>query len=182
MTLEKAYEEIIEVLKKHKDICAYDIEDLVLTAKKHLFGTELKEKYGLNLEPRDVYALDWVKFGQYISIAWWGEKHRRTISWSDDGKQPVDELLVVISFPTGAFIFGSDYPKKMFQDFFQELKTYNPKYTDTANNCLYFAIEESSKVFNDFPAILKKYEEKNIVDAKKRKIRALKEQLAELNQ
>jgi len=71
-------------------------------------------------------------------VGWWGEKYGRHISWSDDGKQPEDELLLVISFPTGAYIFGDDYPTEFFKEFFQELKTYNPKYTDTTNKTLYF--------------------------------------------
>ena len=55
---EKAYKEIIEVLNKYKDICVYDISDMESKAKKHLFGIELKEKYGFNVEPKDIYSCD----------------------------------------------------------------------------------------------------------------------------
>lgn len=178
----KAYEEIIEVLNKHKDICVYDIQELESQAKKHLFGLKLKEEYGLDLDPKDIRSLDYNRFGDYKCIGWWGEKYRRTISWSDDGKQPEDELLFVIGFSTGAYIFGDDYPTTLFQELWQELKSYQPKYCDTTNHNMYFSMENAGRIFNDFNAILKKYYEKNKEDFKARKVKKLEEELAKLKQ
>ena len=181
----KAYEEIFSVIVKYRDIVVLDFNELESQSKRHLFGIELKEKYGLNVEPRDIRSLDWNKFGEYLSIGLFGEKYRRTISWSDDGKQPEDELMVHLSFSTGAYMFGNcsgedDYPKQFFQDFWQELKTYDPKYSDTVNKNLYFSIENGAKIFNEFPTILKKYYELNKIDAKERKIKKLKADLDKL--
>ena len=177
---EKAYKEIIEVLNKYKDICVYDISDMESKAKKHLFGIELKEKYGFNVEPKDIYSCDWVNLGDYKSIGWFGEKYRRTISWSVDGKQPEDELLLDIGFSTGAYIFGDDYPKELFQKFWLELKSYKPKYCDEVNNHLYFDIKSASKIFNEFGEILKKYNEINKKDHILRQIKKNKEELKKL--
>jgi hypothetical protein len=177
---QKAYNEIIEVLNKHRDLCVYDISDLESKAKKHIFGLRLVEEYGLKLDPRNVQSLDYIRFGDYRAIGWWGEKYRREVSWSDDGKQPDDEFLFSISFSTGPYIFGYDYPKELFKEFWQELKNYNPKYCDTTNHCMYFSIESCSKVFNEFDNIIKKYYEKNKEDFKLRKIKKMEEDLLKL--
>ena len=181
----KAYIEILETINKYKDVVLYDYNALQSRSNNHLFGLELKEKYGLEIKPEDIMSLDWNKFGDYLSIGLFGEKYRRTISWSDDGNQPEDELLLELSFPTGSYIFGNfsndDYPTKFFQEFFQELKTYNPKYVDTVNKNLYFSMVNAGKIFNEFPKILKKYYELNNEDAKKRKIKKLQEELEKLN-
>ena len=177
----KAYEEIFEVINKYRDLVIFDYNDLEQKSKYHLFGIELKEKYGLNIEPRDIRSLDWNRFGDYLSIGLFGEKYRRTISWSDDGKQPEDETMIYLSFSTGAYIFGDDYPTELFQKFWKELKTYNPKYSDTTNKNLYFSLENGAKLFNEFKDILKKYYEINKTDAKERKIKKLQAELEKLN-
>lgn len=181
----KAYQEILDIVNKHKDICLYSFNEMNSKAKIHLLGLELKEKYGLNINPEDVRSLDYNNFGKYRSIGWWGEKYRRTISWSNDGSQPEDELLLSLCFPTGAYIFGNsndnDYPEELFKKFWQELKSYNPEYVDTVNKNLFFSIENASKIFNDFPGILEKYYEINKRDSKERKIKKLKEEIEKLS-
>src|SRR3990167_2894721 len=150
---EQAYKEILDVLKKYREICVYDVNEMESLAKKHLFGIELKEKYGFNVEPRNIKSLDFNRFSDYMSLGLWGEKYNRKISWSDDGKQPENELLLELSFSTGAWIFGNcsgnDYPTEFFKEFFQELKTYNPKYTDTTNKNLYFSMANAGNIFKE---------------------------------
>jgi hypothetical protein len=176
----KAYKKILEVLNKYRNITVFDYDDLEQKSKYHLFGLELKEKYGLNIEPRDILSLEWNKFGKYLSIGLYGEKYRRTIAWSDDDKQPEDELLIVVGLSTGAYIFGDDYPQELFQQFWHELKNYNPKYSDTTNHYLYFTLEGGAKLFNEFNDILKKYYEFNKEDSKRRKIKKLQDELEKL--
>jgi len=177
----KAYKEILDLVNKHKDICVYRVEDMEASAKNHLFGIELKEKYGLNFNPKDVKCLDCHRFNQYLFVGLWGKKHRRDISWSDNGKQPEDELLLQLSFSDGAYMFGDDYPTVLFNEFWEELKTFNPKYTDSTNGGLYFAMSNASKIFNEFASILEKYNELNKTDSRRRKIEKLNKELAELN-
>lgn len=179
-TAKKAYSEIFKTLKKYKDICVFDIDDLERKSKYHLFGIELKEKYGLGIDPKTIQSLDWIRFGVYKTIGWYGDKHKRTISWSDDGTQPEDELLLQISFSTGAYIFGDDYPINLFEKFFDELKSYNPKYLDTSNKCLYFSMDNANIIFNAFNSILQKYNEINEKDAIQRRIKKMKEDLEKL--
>lgn len=184
----KAYEEVLEVISKYGDALVFDYKDLKNKSEYHLFGLELKEKYGLDIDPKEVYSLDYQKFGEYKVIGRFGEKYRRTVSWSDDGKQPEveGEMLFSLCFPTGGYIFGgtifgNDYPTEIFQEFWLELKSYNPKYSDTVNHCLYFSLENAAPLFNSFSEIKKKYHEKNVVDAKKRKIEKLKKEIETLS-
>ena len=184
---EKAYKSILKLLKKHKDICVFDVEELERKSKLHLFGLQLKEEYGLNIIPTRVDSFEWQRWGDYRSIGWWGSKYRRTISWSDSGKQPEDELLFCIGFSTGAFIFGIDggltdkeYPIKFFQKFWEELKTYKPKYIDSHNNSLYFSMDNAKDIFNNFDDILQKYNNINREDVKQRRIEKMESDLKKL--
>lgn len=176
----KAYEEILKVLHKYGDICVFDIESLEAKSKLHLFGLELREIHGLDLDPRDIHSLDWARFGEYRTIGMWGKKHRRTISWSVDGRQPDDEMLLQICFPTGAYIFGEDYAVNFFQKFWIELKSFTPDYTDEVNHGLYWKLENAKDVFNSFDLLLKKYYELNKEDAIRRRIEKMKKELEQL--
>ena len=178
--IKEAYTEILEVLNKHKDYCIYNVKELESQANKHLFGLKLNQEYGLDIKPTEISSLDYNRFGEYRSIGWWGEKYKRTISWSVDEKQLEDELLFVLNFSTGAYIFGEDYPKELFQEFWQELKSYEPKYCDDVNHGLFFSMSNASKLFNSFNDILKKYLNKNKEQAKDRKIEKLKKELEKL--
>jgi hypothetical protein len=177
---DKAYKAIFKVLKKYKDAIVFDIDNLAIKAAYHLFGIKLKEKYGLNINPKDIYSLDYQKLKDNVFIGWFGHKYNRTISWPDDDTQPEDELLLYIDFPTGAYIFGSDYPSAFFQKFFSELKKYNPKYTDSHNKSLYFSMDNASKIFNEYDIIIKRYHEENAIDIKKRGIRKMEDELLKL--
>ena len=177
---EKAYKEVLNILKKHKSICIFDIDSLEKKSNSHLFGIELKEKYGLNINPKDITSLSWQTLREYLSIGWWGEKYHRRIECPDGDSQPKNELLLKISLPSGAYIFGEDYPKDIFRKFFAELKNYNPKYIDTTNHGLYFKMKNAGKIFNNFESVLKKYHEINKENYKKREIKRMEKELKKL--
>lgn len=179
-TTKKAYNEIFKVLEKHKDICVFDIKELENKSKLHLFGLELKELYGLNINPKDIKSTTYNTFFEYVRIHKVIGNNNSRISWSDDGTQPDNELLVNICFPTGAYIFGEDHATDFFQRFFTELKTYNPKYIDSVNKSIYFSMDNAKDVFNNFQSILKKYYELNKEDMKKRKILKMKAEIEKL--
>lgn len=178
--VKKAYDEILQVLNKYRDICVFNVAELESKAKLHLYGLELKEVYGLDVEPKDIRSFDWENFGDYRRIGLWGEKYRRTISWSVDGRQPEDEVLLQISFSTGAYIFGEDYPAEVFDSFWAELKTFKPDYTDDVNRGLYWKLSNAKEIFNSFNSIFRKYCEINRTDSKRRKMEKLKKELSEL--
>lgn len=184
--IQKAYDEILKVLRTYKDICTYNVDEFEKKAKLHLFGLELKEKYELNINPKEVISLDYQSFGDK-KIGLFGAKYHRTISWPVDGRQPEDEYLFTVSFPTGAYIFGhgesnfnKDYPTEFFQKFWLELKSYKPDYLDEVNHVIYWKLENAKDIFNNYESILSKYHDLNKEDIKQRKIAKMKADLEKL--
>ena len=178
-TTEKAYKEVLKTLNKYKSEIVFDVDDLERQAKQHLFGVELVEKYGFELDPKNIHSTDWQKLKENVYIGFF-DGVRRSISWPDDGRQPKNETLLYISYPTGAYIFGGDYPTEFFQKFFLELKTYKPKYIDSTNTSLFFSLDNAGKIYNAYDSIIKKYYEKNKEDLKQRKIKQMKDELSKL--
>jgi hypothetical protein len=175
----KAYKEILKALNKYKKDIVFDVADLEHKAKNHLFGVELVEKYGFDLDPKRIHSTDWQELMDNMYIGFWDGKHR-IISWSDDGRQPKNEILLCLKYPTGAYIFGGDYPTEFFQKFFLELKTYNPKYIDSHSSSLYFSLDNAGKIHNSYKGILKRYYDENEKDIKQRTIKKLEKDLAKL--
>lgn len=175
----KMYSEIMKTLKKYQEFCVFDINELERQSEIHIFGLELKEKYGLNINPGIIDSTDYNCFG-FKTIAWFGKEYRRTISWSVDGRQPKNELLFSLGFPTGPFIFGDINASDFFQKFWLELKKFKPDYIDEKNHYLYWKIENAKDIFNSFDDILNKYNELNHEDIKQRRIKKMKEDLAKL--
>lgn len=187
MKAREAYNEIFDVLNKHKNICVFNIDELKRESEVHLFGIELKEEYGLNIDPTMIRSLYWNKVGNYITIGKWGKQYNRVISWSIDGRQPDNEILLQISFPIGPYTFGNstdneDYPKEFFSKFFPELKSYNPDYIDDANSALYWKINNAKDIFNSFDIIFQKYQDLNKKDIKRREIERMKARIAKLEE
>jgi len=192
--IKKAYTDIFKVCDKYAkeeyltDFEFEDVRNMRDKAKNHLLIIDWYEKYGLDIKhDRQLFGYNFVKMDDYTSFSYFEdakkekeEGYGRYISWSDDDRQPKNEWLFVINFSTGAYIFGDDYPTELFQEFWQELKSYKPKYCDTTNGGLYFSIDSAKNIFEDFPEILKKYHEKNREDAKLRKIKKMKKELKEL--
>ena len=105
-----------------------------------------------------------------------------TITWSDDGKQPKEnEYLYMLSFPTGAYIFGDHYPEELFREMFKELCEYDPKYKDTANKNLYFSPENAKNIHADIDSILVEYRRKDKEYSKQRRKEELEAELEKLN-
>ncbi len=184
----KAYKEILDVCEKYPNFSRfsfYDIDDMRNSAKDHLLLVDWYEKYGLKLDhsSSQPYTRNFVDVDRHINIHYYEDAKRgRSIFWSDDERQPLNEWLLVISFPTGAYIFRDGYEgqKDLFQDLFNELKNYKPDYSDTTNKKLYWKLENAKNIFNDFNGILKKYYEKNRSEFNKRMAKKLRDELEKL--
>jgi len=182
--IREAYDEILDILRKHDVLHFVNAGELERQVELYLFGLELKETYGLNIDPSQIKDLDYQRFGSHKIIGLFGKKYNREISWPSDGRQPKNERLFVISIPTGAYFFGDvgvgDYPIEFFQKFWLELKSYNPDYVDDVNKALYWKLENAKEIFNDYDSIVKKYHELNKEDAKQRKIKKMREEIERL--
>ena len=182
-TLEQAtniYNEIFTVLDKYKDFIVFDEYSLKERAEQHLFGLELKHVYGYNIDPKGIYSTCYANLSQYIHISKWWDGCGKEISWSNDGRQPQNETLCVVSFPTGAYILGSEYLPELFNEFFVELKSFDPKYADDHNHSLYFTLENGARVYNSLYELIKKYVEKYKKLYAELQIDKLKKQLSDM--
>lgn len=183
-TLAEFYSKFLKLYKQYEKVEGdkYNIQSLIWKANSYLYGVKMRDEYGYNVNPEKIDISGWSKihYSPDVVLAKFGEGTRREISWEDNGKQPGDEMLILVGFPTGAYIFGQHYPVQIFKDFFAELKTYNPKYIDTTNKELYFEVSKGAKVYNELPTILKKYRDKSEEERKVEEIKELESKLKKL--
>jgi hypothetical protein len=183
-TTSNAYKEVLEIIEKHKDTIRFNIKDFKERADKHLWGLEIQEVYGLNIPLTDIYSTTWHRVGEYAVIGFFGDKTDARISWEDNNLKPDNEYLLVISFPTGPYALGEYYMTDVFREFFNELKSYNPKYCDTTNSGLYFTLDNAKDIYNNLEGILDKYKvkcrEKFNELYKQKEIENLEKRLSEL--
>jgi len=191
--IKSAYNDILSMCEKYKgieekygnDFC--DIGHTRESAKNHLMLIDWAETYGIEIGHRHKpYSANYINLGGYCSINYFKDAleekrmgYGKYISLSDDGRQPNYEWLYEIGFPTGPYIFGSNYDemKPYFQEFIQELKTYSPDFLDTVNDCFYWKLENAKAIHEDLYDILKKYGAKIKAESKKRNLERLKEEL-----
>lgn len=160
-----AYKDLLKVANKHSS--AFDRESVTLSPehiKLIVEALEVSERFGIPLQSIQSGTHLRVKnvYDDWTGLSLYGEKHGRTISCSDNGKQPKDEWLFKISFPCGAYTFGDDlwdksYPKKTFDAFFDELKSYGTAFSDKMNSALYFREDNSKAVYDAFWPLFNKY-------------------------
>ena len=170
--------DIKEKLKKLDELCdECEIRNFEREIDKKLKVIEYKEKYDIDLKTRDIQNANWIYIERFKGDIYIG-KNMRVLN--SDVQPNKNEELMAFCYPTGAYIFGSDYDKKVFEDFFEELKKYNFKYIDDINDKLYFGLEEGSKLFKNYDKICKKYQELYDKRSKERKKEELRKQLADL--
>lgn len=189
--MKETFQKIIDICEQNTDTEG-TLNDIRTKAKNRVIRYEWKEKYGIDLNSNCRFAeYDYVNFDDYQGIYYFKdgytfhkEGHGRSISWPEGGKQPVDEWLYSVHFSTGAYIFGDDYPEQqeLFQDFFEELRKYNPDYEDLHNHCLYWKAQNAKEIISEFNLILNKYHTRNKEELKTRKIAKLEAELVKLKE
>jgi len=185
--MKETFQKIIDICEQNTDTEG-TLSDIRIKAKNRVIRYEWEEKYGIKLDSRfaeyDCLRLNDYEFVGYYKDGYTCHKegYGRSISWSEKGKQPVDEWIYEIGFSTGAYIFGGDDgQQQLFQDFFEELRTYKPDYEDLHNHNLYWKIENAKEIMSQFKVILDKYRVRNREELKSRKIAKMEAELAKLN-
>lgn len=172
-----AYEEILNLMKSNIDIFDGDI-NIKSKLESRISAMRLSDDFDIEVSPNQLWGShDYVNLSEYISIGLFGKSLNRTISWSDDRTQPDNEWLYSIRFPTGAYIFGDSYPTDAFNKLFEELKSYNPKYTDSRNRTLYYTKETAKAVHEIFDTLYAKYRDISIEESKQNQIADLENQI-----
>jgi len=165
--LKEKYDKILILLGDKKlKVSAYKIENEI---RKHLKDVRLLEEF----------CVDSINFPECIKYYIWTDRHKAT----NCQKQPdINDEIINVSFPTGAYIFGDYYPKKLFDDFYNELKDkLKPEFVDDINRSFYLKITDCKNIVEKYNIVLDKYKELNIEEHKKYKIKKLEKELKELS-
>lgn len=149
--------------------------------KRVIKAHEISDSFGIDIVFRSFESGDtWVKLSDREFIGKYGKQYNRTISWSDDGRQPNDEWLYMISFPTGAYFFHSDYPTHTFESFWDDLKALSPAYCDTNNSSIYWTSDNAKAAHEVLPLLIEKYRPMAFIEVKKAKADKLREEIEKL--
>lgn len=176
-----AYKEILDILDKHKELLKDDYQVCIKSKIANRISLqEISKEFGISM--KNDYNPHWIELSENEHIGMFGDKHNRTIPWPDDGVQPEDERLYVISFPTGPYVFGASYPEDTFRSFFDELKGYGVKHIDSHNNNLYFTSEKAGDVHENLKSIMDKHRKLVGDEIKKQKIKSLEDELSNLKE
>lgn len=175
----KAYNSLIRLVKKHEGLIDLDIRDIEFKKERDLLLLELND-LGIPIN-YTIYNTNYIDlYNNWIYYVNFKSGNGYTISCPDDGRQPVDERLIVVSFSTGAYIFGEQYDTKTFNEFFNELKSYGYRYIDSANSSIYYDLITGAKVYKDFKDLYAKYLQLAKERNKQNEINKLRKQLQEL--
>ena len=135
--------------------------------KEQLFG------FDLGYASRNVHDIEHIYFFGPDS----------SIGVEDNDKKPANEYLYTISFTTGPYTFtDAFYAKSLFDEFFNELKSFNPKFSDTCNSSLYFRPDNAKAAHDALPLLLKRYGARVSDEYRKYKIASLTSEIAKLSE
>jgi hypothetical protein len=176
MDVKEKYGKVFDLIAK-LGLFVGDVSQIKSMADRHIFKSEV-ESFGIPIELYHANGWCYSEIGEYAHIVTL-DGENRTISWPDDDRQPCGRFLN-LSFSSGAYIFGDDYPTEFFSRFFDELKLLSPVSIDSANKCLYFVMEDAGVAFHSYKEIHKKYREENRIDALRRKAKKAEADLAKL--
>ena len=187
--IKKAYETVCEVYEKYKDEKGNAFDDLEVcynSIKNHLLRIEWEEKYGIKLPSSAApYTENSIKVNPYMHILFFVdgivyvkgyEKHRM----NRKNRQYKNGWLLKIRFYSGAYIFGRDYPEKLFHKLIKEIRSYKPDYDDPWSHSMYWKLENAKEIYDDFQSILDKYFDVYKKTAKERKIEGIKKEMRRL--
>ena len=143
-----SYKELLLHIKEHLENLLmvdddYKICDFLETVKIKLRVIDLGENYGLKIQERDCKGSTFIRIDRYKGSIYIDTPSQILNSIAQPS---VGEELISFDFPTGAYIFGDDYDKELFNEFFEELKTYGYKYIDEPNSHVYFDLEKRCKI------------------------------------
>lgn len=179
----KAHKELLKVVDKHEDEFKGSSVACALSIKREIELLEKEDEFGISLSRSGdgLFSVNGA-YDDWSRVLYFSDDNGRSISWSDDGRQPENEWLFVISFGTGAYIFGQSYPTETFQSFFTELKQFEPKYCDTANKSLYFTPDKTKAVHESFWEIFNRHKAMVEGELKKKRKDALLKELKKLEE
>ncbi len=136
---------------------------------------------GILINQDNIGNSDYCRLYDHVSIGVWGKENRRMLSMSDNGKQPNNEWMLSVCFPSGAYILSKEYVKDVFDDFFNEILKFNAAFVDTTNHNVLFYPKDAKAIYDALPSLITKYRELAQLSAIDAKRERLQKELAELD-
>lgn len=177
--IEKAYDSVIRAVKRANGLVDIKVEEL-----------EYKKRIALLKHKLNVlgFSVSYLNSDTYVDLShntfrynFFKAGDGKKISWSDDNRQPLNEELIVVTYPTGAYYLNKEYDTKTFNEFFNELKSFGYEYLDSANKSIYFSLEVGAEVYKNYEEILAKYKKLSLERTKEKRVEELKKQIEDIN-
>lgn len=181
-----------ELLARFYEVKGEDIErhtkddDLKSLLKNLSVCEEIKDVYGIDLTDNNLFnnveAYTVNNFRTRLHMRG-GDGYIGLFSeiYNSDKQPSNKEMLLKISHPTGAYIFGDYYPRDFFDKFFQEVQERtNVEYVDAPNHSLYYTLENVMETLRVYKEIYEEYVEKNKENYRLEMIRRKKAELEKL--
>lgn len=154
----QAFKDVLAVMKANEKHIKGTFVDIIHQIEVFLPMLQELERFELPYNENMSPFQDYIEMGQYGHFSKHGAAIGRTIAWPDDDRQPEEgEWLFVITFSSGAYIFGQHYPKELFNQLFADLKEFKPKYLDSQNHYLYYSHDTAKAVYTALPDLLRLY-------------------------
>ncbi len=178
------------ILSKHKN--SFDIMsggvDPLFRIDKAIRVLEVSKIFSMPF--KDVFHGSDTYFGISLNenIKFFYFSENSNISFNCNAQKPVNEWLAVVSFPCGMYTLhdnldsniGYQKTRKVFNSFFEELESFQPKYRDLWNHCLYFTPSNFIEMYKEYYNILRKYKKEIAEVDKLVRIEHLQNQLNKL--
>lgn len=149
--------------------------DFAKELRGHIARMEIEDSTGIKL-PIHYRGYGRAEVGSHDWVMHYSDSGQG-LSWPDDGRQPCNETLYGISFPTGAYIFGEGYPTDSFNEFFDRLKQVGAKYFDTRNHTLLYDLSVAKEAHDELRRLLPMYAEKGREEAARKRIENLQSEI-----
>lgn len=186
----KSREKIVKCLKDQSKsfdeeiMRKLDLNRILFNVRMIEFGLTLRDKYGYNIRPTIFDAgSGYHRVNDYFAFIEFPKDGRESYHINGYSKEemPKDVTLLEVSFSTGPYMFYRDaYFTGLFYDFLNEIKSYNPIYTDSLNSKFLFSLEDGAHLYNNFNEIYKKYKSQVSDYVNKKRIKDLEDELNKL--
>jgi len=151
------YKDALEKLNSVENIDL--LSDIFSTINRKLDCAKIAVDFEVDLDNRLEYY-GHIIIHEFMCIANYGEGSGRDIACPDNDLRPTKpETLLLVSFPSGAYVLSDTYQSEIYNKMVGEIMCYNPEYTDIINHSFYFAAPEAKIVIPAIPGMVLKYRE-----------------------
>lgn len=179
--MKKELQEIYDALMKYKDVSGINLNEAVREVSAQIATLDIEEKLGVKI--RDKYAMldGFLVLNEFMDLLHL-DRDVEADPEDDDEQSLAAGWYLRMRLINGPYILHKNYPKNMFDKFFDHLKTeYKADYSDAASKRLCYNIETNNsnvrRLLRDFDGILQKYRESVVDEIRNKAITEKEEEL-----